>query len=94
MKPKRLEIIKCPVCEYEYLPSEIFVPNHFLGKVSFVDRDVSGRILDYNGTEVDLTETYTCDNCNSIFDITARVQYAVELNKLENFDEDYSTELK
>jgi hypothetical protein len=89
MKTKKFEIIRCPKCDYEYLPSEIFVPKNFLGVPKNVERDFSGRILDYCGSSPDLFESYTCDNCNTTFRVTAKIGFSTEIDVVENFDEDY-----
>lgn len=38
-------IIRCPSCNAEYAPSEIYLPDVFLGKVRDIEKDVTGRIL-------------------------------------------------
>ena len=93
MKVRKFEVIKCPKCDYEYLPAEIFVPKNFFGIPFDIERDFSGRILEYSGSSVDLIESYTCDNCNHIFKVNAKIQFNTELDRLENFDEEYSSQL-
>lgn len=94
MKPRKFEIIKCPKCGYEYLPCELFVPNSFFGKPTTINRDFDGQIFDYEGPSVDLNESYTCDRCNNTFKIVTRMLFITELDKLDNFDEEYTTSLK
>lgn len=91
MKTRKFEIIECPKCGREYLPAEIFVPNAFFGRPRDIVRDVYGRILDYEGTSVDLQETYTCDKCNTNFVVRAKIGFTTEVTKLDNFDEEYVT---
>lgn len=93
MRVKKFEIIKCPKCDYEYLPSEIFIPKVFIGTPENIERDFSGRILDYYGDSTNLQETYTCDNCNTTFHVTAKLSFITEIDKLENFNEEYTTDL-
>ncbi len=93
MKPRKFELIECPKCGREYLPAEIFVPRAFFGKPEDIVRDVYGRILDYEGTSVDLQETYTCDKCNSTFTIKSKMHFDTETTRLDNFDEDYTSPL-
>lgn len=37
--------IKCPFCDTEYLPGEIYLPKHFLGQPIDIERDIAGNIL-------------------------------------------------
>ena len=94
MQVKKFEIIRCPKCDYEYLPSEIFIPKEFLGTPSYIERDFSGRILDYSGKPTDMFECYTCDNCNTTFRVTAKLSFLTEVDKVENFDEDYVSDIE
>ena len=71
-------IIRCPYCNTEYLPGEIFLPNHFLGKPKDVERDYSGKIIYYDGIEQDLTESYICDKCSSTFEVVASISYNIK----------------
>ena len=84
-------IIKCPKCNQEYLPGEIFIPNSFLGQPRDVYRE-DGKIVNYRGVNQSLTETYTCDNCGHTFDIEAQITYKVE-SSIANFDEDFVSPL-
>lgn len=93
MKPRKFEIIECPKCGRQYLPAELFVPNAFFGKPRDIIRDVYGQILEYEGTSVDLADSYTCDNCNTTFQVRAKMQFIVENTKVDNFDKEYSTPL-
>lgn len=91
MKIRKFEIIECPKCGREYLPAEIFIPRSFFGHPKDIVRDVYGRILDYEGTSVDAVETYTCDKCNTLFQVRAKIGFITETTKLDNFDEEYSS---
>ena len=93
MREKKYEVIRCPRCDYEYLPSEIFIPKSFFGTQKYVERDFSGRVLDYIGEPMDLTETYRCDNCDVLFNIATKISFSTSLDKIENIDEDYSSGL-
>lgn len=93
MKNKKLEIIHCPKCDAEYLPSEIFLPDIFLGKTNPVIKDENGKIIDFAGKSMDLHENYTCDYCNTTFKIRTQIQFFTEINNTENFSEDYVTKL-
>lgn len=94
MKPRKFEIISCPHCGRQYLPAEIFYPNYYFGRPSNIIRDVFGNILDYDGTSIDIGESYTCDKCNTTFEIKGKIQFVVEENKIGNFDEEYVTPIK
>lgn len=93
MKTRKFEIIQCPKCGREYLPAEIFVPSAFFGKPQDIVRDVYGRILDYDGTSIDAIETYTCDKCNTLFQIRAKMTFVVENTVIGDIDEEYTTPL-
>ena len=93
-KPKD-QIIVCPVCGAEYLPAEIFIPESFVGKPSFIDKDhMTHKIEAYFGKNMDLKEEYECDHCKSPLKITARIQFDVKENEELNFHKEYSTKLK
>jgi len=91
MKTRKFEIIQCPKCGREYLPAEIFIPSAFFGKPFDVVRDVYGKILDYDGTSVDAIETYTCDKCNTLFQVRAKMTFVVDNTIVGDIDEEYSS---
>ena len=93
MKVRKFETIACPHCNYEYLPAELYVPSGFFGKPNMIERDENGKILSYEGTSIDLFENYTCDKCNHTFRVAAKIGFSTEEDKLENFDEEYTTPL-
>lgn len=94
MKPRKFELIECPVCGYEYLPAELFVSHSFLGKPQNIDRTSEGKIISYDNTSVDTNESYVCDKCNHAFKIAAKLVFVTEEDKLENFDEEYTSKLR
>lgn len=87
--------IICPACQAEYLPCEIYLPNHFLGKATDIEREhVSGKIIDYFGTPMDNHETYVCDRCGTPFEITATIKfYTKEIDRID-FGKAYKTNIK
>lgn len=91
MKPKQLRIIKCPNCGTEYLPAEIYYPNVFLGKPLNIVRSVDGKILGFDGNSMNDTETYKCDNCNSLFEVVSTTNFTSKL--VEGTSEEYVTKL-
>jgi DNA-directed RNA polymerase subunit RPC12/RpoP len=76
-------LITCPYCNKKYFPSEIFVPKNFVGTASFIDEYL------YIGADMDLEETYTCDSCNNIFNITAEVSFTSSKSRINSFDENF-----
>ena len=62
-------IIKCPHCQAEYLPAEIFLPNAVLGRPRDIQKDLNGVIVNYLGTSMDLKESYRCDYCDRKFNV-------------------------
>jgi hypothetical protein len=84
--------IICPVCKAEYTVQEIFIPKYFFGTIDNVEKDISGKIIDYTGKDMDLNETYRCDYCNSKFNIYANISFKCE-SKVNDFSKKYSTKL-
>lgn len=91
---EKLNIIICPNCGAEYLPAEIFLPDSFLGRPGVVDKDSSGKIIYYNGSNMNLRESYTCDYCNKTFKINGKIQFNTTYDSNIDFDEEYTTPLK
>lgn len=85
------QTIKCPYCDIEYLPSEIFYPKYFLGQEKDIERDTLGQILYYDGIDADHTETYICDNCNKQFKVEADIKFTAIPDNQNNLNEDYIT---
>lgn len=86
---KNFDVIRCPKCNKEYLPSEIFIPNAFFGAPDIIKRDTEGHIIDYIGKGLDPTEKYTCDLCNTTFDILAKLSFETNIDEGSNFAEEY-----
>lgn len=93
MKNKRLDVITCPYCGREYLPSEIYLPNSFLGKATNVMRMIDGSIEAYFGKNMDLKESYICDKCNSEFNVQAKVSFKTFPKQNSKFKEEYVTKI-
>ena len=74
-------IIKCPYCNREYFPGEIFMPKSFLGSAFHLSETL---VL---GSDMDLEETYNCDACNGFFKVEATVNFIVKTEPYGNFDE-------
>lgn len=93
MKSKKLEVIKCPVCGKEYLPCEIYLPNSFFGRPKAIYKDGFGRVEGILGSDMDLRETFTCEDCNTPFSVNCKLQFnVVPLSKLSTTSE-YKTPL-
>lgn len=68
-------IIKCPLCGYQYLPAEIFYPDTFFGNPGRIIKDDNGEILHFDGSDMQLFETYICDHCGKEFKVEASVAF-------------------
>lgn len=93
-KEEQLNTIKCPYCDYEYLPGEIYMPKNFLGQPTDIDKDISGKIICYDGTPQELDETFTCTNCNRKFKVHADIKYSSTKLNTENMDDYESVKYK
>ena len=91
---KKQITIECPYCHTQYLPAEIYVPNAFFGKPQYIERDYSGKIIDFAGESLDLDEKYFCDKCNTQFNIKARISFEVTKATKHNINEQYTIQLK
>ena len=85
--------IKCPNCEWEYLPGEIYLPKKFLGQPIDIDRTSAGVIDCYDGTPQDLTESFVCEHCGKKFNVEARLSFTATIDAKSVFDTDYTTPL-
>ncbi len=91
MKPKQLRVIKCPTCGYEYLPAEIYLPNEFLGKPKAIMKTISGKIIGFDGIKMNDTETYKCDNCDTLFEVVSTTYFTSK--PIGQSSENYVTKL-
>lgn len=94
MKSKRNELIICPKCHREYLPAEIFIPKYVFGTPKEIIRDVYGQILEYEGSSMDLQESYVCDTCNTTFNVIAKISFNTSPDTVGNFEDPYISTLK
>lgn len=90
----RLIVIKCPRCDTEYLPAEIYLPNSFLGKPSGIYK-VNGKIDWYSGLSMDTNESYVCDRCNCRFHVNAKVFFTTTSDDVTDFStKTYKSKIK
>lgn len=86
LQPRK--VIKCPHCNWEYLPGEILYPESLIGRVKYnsVIRDPLGHIL-YEEYEEDreplAEEHYECDNCGKPFVIEIETKFASKVEEEE-----------
>ena len=90
---KNYSTIKCPKCNWEYLPEEIFIAKNFLGHHKNVVKDERGQILSFEGVDQDLTESFVCEHCGKTFNVKASVSFEASVDLTRDFDEEYSTPL-
>lgn len=79
-------VIKCPHCGWEYVPSDIFLPEEHIGKTDTVIRDALGKILyvEYDeDNEPEQSELYCCDHCNREFIVEVECKYKATPQKEE-----------
>lgn len=92
MKKIQNQYIKCPKCDAEYLPEEIFVSllnnNYYIQKTDdtheIIDSDYTGQVED----------SYTCNYCNTTFKVQCKLSFTSFIDDRFNFNELYSTKLK
>lgn len=82
-----LKVIRCPHCRCEYLPGEIFSPDHFLGQPKDIIRNNIGEILGCTGIEQDTTETFTCIKCDNEFKVTAKINFVFQDEDAPEFEQ-------
>lgn len=87
-------LIYCPNCNAEYLPSELFLPDDFLGKGTEIEKDVNGKIVYYENGDMNVSENYICDKCNKPFKIIAKVSFITALDSRMDFNAEYSSPQK
>lgn len=87
------EIIECPHCHYQYLPAEIYFPDDLLGRPTNIVRDDDGKIEFSTGTQMNLRESFVCENCNKSFLVKGTITFKTEKLDDDNFDEDFSIKI-
>ena len=90
---RQLTVITCPSCGKEYLPAEIFIPKAFFGVPDIIRRDSEGKIIDFLGSDMDLSETYYCESCDKPFRVTASVEFQTKVEDKLDFSTPYTTKI-
>lgn len=85
----KVKTIKCPKCDREYLPAEIFYPKFFFGDVKDITRDYSGKIISFSGNSLNLSENYICDGCGTAMKVYARINFESVVDTVRDFNNDY-----
>ncbi len=70
--------IRCPHCNTEYLPGEIYFPNDFVGQPTHIVKDENGNVLGYDGEDMQTSEFFVCDHCGKKFKVDASVTFRTE----------------
>lgn len=87
------QIIKCPHCGAEYLPSEIYIPSDFLPKFDDLVKDENGKIVAVYEHPMNLNEEYTCDYCGHRFAVKAQVEFTAAYCPLHDYKFEHTTPL-
>ncbi len=86
-----MKYIECPHCRRQYTIQEIYMPNYLLGYAKDIVRNSEGVIEAFDGIEQDLNEKFTCEECNTVFNVKANLSFETEIVEEESFNDDYST---
>ena len=91
MKQSTQTYITCPLCNAEYLPQEIFV-SLIDNNANIEKTEDTHKIIqpEYSGQ---INETFTCDYCNTKFNVLAKLTFSSFIDDKFNFNELYSTKL-
>lgn len=85
--------IRCPYCNCEYLPGEIYFPKSFLGQPSNIIKDEKGTILGYDGEDMQTSEEFVCEKCDKKFTVDASVTFKTNQTADVFDDEEYTTKV-
>lgn len=69
------KIIKCPYCDAEYFPAELFYRDDLLGRPTDIEKSHFGEILYSSGKAPEWDTTYICDYCGKPMKIRAQITY-------------------
>ena len=85
--------IKCPKCDCEYLPGEVYVPSQLVGQPKDIERSIEGKILLHDGIDQDFEETFICEKCGKPFKVVAHMSFETFYDAKRDFTTDYSEPL-
>ena len=80
----QLNYIKCPYCGREYTPSEIYN----------IMRNEKEEIIGFNGSDMDTNESFICEKCNNLFNISCQISFKTSKTEIGNFDEDFTIKVE
>ena len=90
---KDLITLRCPVCNQEYMPSEIFYPDSVFGKQYDITKDNEGNIKFYLGDDPEYDEEFVCESCGSELNVHLKMSFDVELDENKDIEEVYETKI-
>lgn len=93
MKEQKPIVIKCPRCDCEYLPGEIYIPDRLVGQPKDIERTVEGKISLFDGQEQELEESFVCEKCGKPFKVVAHMSFETTYDNKSDFTEEYHTHL-
>ena len=91
IKKKKLPIITCPSCGYEYLPEEIYIPMFVFGKPQGIIRDENGKIEYFLDHTMNLSEDFICHKCGKKIAVTGTMQFSTKEVVKEQIESEYTT---
>ena len=89
---RKTSVIKCPHCQAQYLPGEIYMPGSLIGQPEEVVKDGFGKIIyeDYSDLKApEMLEHFICEYCDKPFVVEATVSYK---SMTEEPEKDFSTQ--
>ena len=90
---KKEIVIRCPKCECEYLPGEIYMSDYLVGKPRDVERTYDGKIFLYDGIEQNLEESFVCEKCGKPFKVKATMSFETTYDAEHDFSEAHTVPL-
>ena len=85
--------IVCPVCGQEYQPVEVFIPDDFFGKPKDIIKKDNGKIDFITGTDMNMSESFVCENCGAHLKIDARLYFDIKVDDTNDFSKNYTTKI-
>lgn len=82
-------IVTCPECDTEYFAGEIYIPKYLLGQPTTINKDIVGKIVDWDGLDPDVDEVFTCTRCGKQFKVHADIHFSA--TSIAEFSDEYVT---